>query len=132
MDVRVSVLLTASLASVSGDAPWYSAGYSRAPTPTMAPCPCMRRGTEWTVPMVPGLVRLIVVPTKSSTPSLPALALRMRSSYADQKPVKSIVSAALMAGTSSCRVPSGLARSMASPRLIRSGRAITGLPSSSA
>ena len=35
----------------------------------IAPCPCIRRGTEWTVPIVPGLVRLIVVPMKSSTPS---------------------------------------------------------------
>ena len=37
----------------------------------IAPWPCMRRGTEWTVPMVPGLVREIVVPWKSLTSSLP-------------------------------------------------------------
>ncbi len=50
------VLLTAIVASVSGEAPWYSAGYSIAPTPMIAPCPTIRRGTEWTVPIVPGLV----------------------------------------------------------------------------
>ena len=35
----------------------------------MAPWPCISRGTEWFVPMVPGLVRVIVVPAKSSTVS---------------------------------------------------------------
>ena len=39
---------------------------------------------------MPGLVRLIVVPAKSSTPSLPVRARRTRSSYADQNPVKSM------------------------------------------
>ena len=76
----MTILLTASRASVSGEAPWYSAGYSSAPTPMMAPWPCISRGTEWTVPIVPGLVMLMVVPTKSSAVSLPARARRMRSS----------------------------------------------------
>ncbi len=44
------------------------------------PGPAISRGTEWTVPIVPGLVRLIVVPAKSSTVSLLARALRTRSS----------------------------------------------------
>jgi hypothetical protein len=48
--------------SVSEDAPANSAGYSMAPTPMIVPWPGIRRGTEWTVPIVPGLVRLIVVP----------------------------------------------------------------------
>ena len=56
------ILLTASRASVSGQAPWYSAGYSIAPTPMIVPWPGISRGTECTVPIVPGLVRLIVVP----------------------------------------------------------------------
>jgi hypothetical protein len=66
--------------SAPGLIPWNSAGYSMAPTPMIAPCPAVSRGTEWTVPMVPGLVRLIVVPAKSSRVSLPARARRMTSS----------------------------------------------------
>ena len=58
----VIVLLMPRSASVWGDAPWNSAGYSIAPTPMIVPWPGISRGTEWTVPMVPGLVRLIVVP----------------------------------------------------------------------
>jgi hypothetical protein len=64
-------LLTALRLRVSLDAPCHSAGYSIAPTPMIAPWPCMSRGTECTVPMVPGLVSEIVVPAKSSTVSLP-------------------------------------------------------------
>ncbi len=74
------ILLTASRARVSSLAPWYSAGYSIAPTPMMVPWPFISRGTECTVPMVPGLVRLRVVPAKSSAASLPARARRMTSS----------------------------------------------------
>ncbi len=51
-----------------------------APTPMMAPCPCISRGTECTVPIVPGLVRLMVVPAKSSALSLPLRARRTTSS----------------------------------------------------
>ncbi len=80
MLVSVITLDTASRASVSVEAPWYWAGYSMAPTPTIAPWPGMSRGTECTVPIVPGLVRLIVVPTKSSAVSLPARARRTTSS----------------------------------------------------
>ena len=46
----------------------------------IAPWPFISRGTEWLVPMVPGLVRLIVVPWKSVTASLLVRALRMMSS----------------------------------------------------
>ena len=60
--------------------PLNSAGYSIAPTPTIVPWPAIRRGTEWLVPIVPGLVRLIVVPAKSSVVSLPLRARRMMSS----------------------------------------------------
>ena len=35
----------------------------------MAPWPFISRGTEWLVPMVPGLVSVMVVPWKSSTVS---------------------------------------------------------------
>ncbi len=61
-------------------APWNSAGYSIAPAPTIAPWPCIRRGTECTVPMVPGLVSEIVTPAKSSAVSLPSRARRTMSS----------------------------------------------------
>jgi len=54
------ILLTAFWESASSLMPLNSAGYSMAPTPTMVPCPAISRGTEWFVPMVPGLVRLIV------------------------------------------------------------------------
>ena len=37
-------------------APWNSAGYSMAPAPMIAPWPAISRGTECTVPSVPGLV----------------------------------------------------------------------------
>ncbi len=101
-------LLTAMLASVSGAAPWKCAGYSIAPTPMIVPCPSIRRGMECSVPIVPGLVSVIVVPAKSSTVSLLLRARRTMSSYADQNAAKSLVSAALMDGTRSWRVPSGL------------------------
>src|SRR3954447_3578283 len=129
VEVSVITLLTARRASVSSAAPWYSAGYSIAPTPMMAPWPAINRGTEWTVPMVPGLVRLIVVPAKSSAVSLPVRALRIRSSYAAQKREKSTVSAFLMFGTTSEREPSSLARSTARPRLTWSGEVTAGFPS---
>ncbi len=43
-------------------APWKAAGNSSAPTPMIALCPDINRGTEWLVPMPPGLVSEIVVP----------------------------------------------------------------------
>ena len=49
-------------ASVWSDAPWNAAGYSSAPTPMIADWPSISRGTEWFVPMPPGLVSEIVVP----------------------------------------------------------------------
>ena len=73
-------LLIASRARVSSDAPAYSAGYSIAPTPTMTPWPGISLGTELTVPIVPGLVMVAVVPAKSSTASLPVRARRTTSS----------------------------------------------------
>ncbi len=74
------ILLIALRVIVSSDAPWNSGGYSIEPTPMIAPWPFIRRGTEWLVPIVPGLVRLIEVPWKSVTWSLPLRALRTRSS----------------------------------------------------
>ena len=95
----------------------------------IVPWPCISRGTEWLVPMVPGLVRVIVVPAKSSTVSCPARAFFTICSYAVQNWAKSSVSQLLMLGTSSWRVPSGLGRSMARPRLTCAGTTMVGLPS---
>ena len=63
------ILETLMSLSRSGSEPWNSGGYSIEPTPMIAPWPCISRGTEWLVPMVPGLVKVIVVPAKSSTVS---------------------------------------------------------------
>ncbi len=73
-------MLTALRVRVSSEAPWYSGGKSIDPTPMIAPWPFISRGTEWLVPMVPGLVRLMVVPWKSLTASLLLRALRTISS----------------------------------------------------
>ena len=73
-------LLIALRAIASSEAPCHSGGYSIAPTPMIAPWPFISRGTECWVPMPPGLVRLIVVPWKSETSSLPSRALRTMSS----------------------------------------------------
>ncbi len=80
VEVSVMILLIALRVSVSSEAPWNSGGYSIEPTPMIAPWPFISRGTEWLVPIVPGLVRLIVVPWKSVTASLLLRALRTSSS----------------------------------------------------
>ena len=67
----------------------------------MAPWPSISRGTEWLVPMVPGLVRVMVVPAKSVTPRLPDRAFFTTSSYAAQNWAKSRSSQLLMLGTNS-------------------------------
>ena len=64
------ILETLMSTSLSGSEPWNSGGYSIEPTPMIAPWPCISRGTEWLVPMVPGLVSVMVVPAKSSTRQL--------------------------------------------------------------
>ena len=53
-----------------------------APAATIAPCPTIKRGTEATVPMPPGLVSVNVAPVCSSTRSLLSRAFATRSSYA--------------------------------------------------
>ena len=100
------------------------------PTPTMKPCPGMRRGTEWTVPIIPGFVIDAVVPAKSSGEILLPRTFTMRSSYARQKPAKSRVSASFMFGTSNECVPSRFCTSTARPRLTCWWRTTTGLPPS--
>ena len=117
--------------SVDSAEPWNWAGYSSAPAPMMAPWPPISRGTECSVPRPPGLVSDRVVPAKSSAVSLFARALRTSSSYAATKSPKCIVSACLMEGTSSARVPSGFGRSIARPRFTWPGCTRDGLPSTS-
>ncbi len=127
--MSVTVLLTPMSARVCGSAPSYSGGYVIAPTPMMTPWPGMRRGTECSVPIVPGFVSDTVVRAKSSTVSLLVRARRMRSSYAAWKPAKSNVSAFLMFGTSRVRLPSDFCWSMASPRFTCRCRTTLGVPS---
>jgi hypothetical protein len=76
-----------------------------------------------------GLVRLMVVPWKSSVVSLPARARRTMSSYAAQNCAKSMRSAPLIAATTSERVPLAFCRSIASPSPTPSGVTSCGLPS---
>ena len=71
-------------ASDSGSAPSYSGGNPIRPTPTISPCSGISRGTDWTVPTVPGLVRVAVVPAKSSGVIDPDRTRRTTSSYASQ------------------------------------------------
>ena len=78
--MSVIALLMALRLIASSEAPCHSGGYSMAPTPMIAPWPAISRGTEWTVPMPPGLVSEIVVPWKSATVSLLSRALRTTSS----------------------------------------------------
>ena len=91
----------------------------------------MSRGTDWTVPIVPGLVSVTVAPAKSSGLSLFDRTLRMSSSYAPQKPRKSSVSASRITGTSRVRLPSLFSMSTAMPRPTCSLRTTSGLPSAS-
>jgi hypothetical protein len=102
-----------------------------APTPTITPWLGMSRGTDCTVPMVPGLVSVTLPPAKSSGLSLFDRTLRIISSYEPQKPRKSWVSASRITGTSSVRLPSDFSTSTASPRLTCWWRTIRGLPTAS-
>ncbi len=78
--VMVSVRPIPAMAMVRGSAPSYSGGKPMRPTPTITPWPGIRRGTDWTVPIVPGLVRVAVVPAKSSGVTLPDRTLATTSS----------------------------------------------------
>jgi hypothetical protein len=131
VEVMVVTFETPSSASARGSAAWYSAGTSMVPTPTMTPWPGMRRGTDWTVPMVPGLVSVKVTPAKSSGVTLLRLTLPISSSYRAWKAAKSSVSASLMHGTNRVRLPSDLATSTARPRPTWGWRTTAGLPSTS-
>src|SRR5436853_564879 len=76
-----------------------------APVAMIEPWPFMRRGTEATVPMVPGFVKVIVAPAKSSGTSLLMRALSTSVSYVAWNVAKSIPSACLMTGTTKARRP---------------------------
>ena len=52
-----------------------------APVAMMQPCPGIRRGTEATVPIPPGLVRVTVAPWRSSGDMFPVRVFAIRSSY---------------------------------------------------
>ena len=123
----MTTLPTPMRASVRSSAPWYSAGYPIEPTPTMTACPSIRRGTDCTVPIMPGLVIVAIVPAKSSGDSLFSLTLRISSSYALKNALKSIEPALRMFGTMSVR-PSPLRTSTARPRCTCSLRMAYALP----
>ena len=122
---------TPSSASRDFSMPRRPGGRTIAPVAMMQPCPGIRRGTDATVPIPPGFVRVIVAPCMSSGDSDPSRVLRIISSYTSRKPAKSIASAPLITGTINVREPSLRCTSTASPRFTCSCTMRCGLPSSS-
>ncbi len=55
------------------------------PVATIVPCPAIRRGTDATVPIPPGLVSVMLAPTRSSAESVFVRALSIRPSKAALK-----------------------------------------------
>src|SRR5882762_11592826 len=102
-----------------------------APVAMIEPCPFMRRGTEATVPIVPGFVSVIVAPAKSSGTSLLVRALSTSASYVVWKVAKSMPSACLMTGTTRACLPSFFSTSTARPRFTACGSKRCGFPSTS-
>ena len=101
-----------------------------APVAMIAPWPGIKRGTEPSVPTVPGLVSEMVVPSKSGTVSLLLRARTTMSSKASHE-LREVhaTPAFLMFGTFSDRVPSLPATSTAMPmftwsRTTRNGFAV--------
>ena len=76
----VTVLEIDSDESTSGIIAWNSAGYSMEPAATIVPWPSMRRGTDITVPIIPGFVSVILAPVRSSGDSLFVRALAISAS----------------------------------------------------
>ena len=75
----------------------------------IAPWPGMSRGTDWTVPRVPGLVRVTVAPAKSSGVDLLGVDLAHQVLVGEHEgPEVEGVGVAARTGTSSVRVPSDL------------------------
>lgn len=109
--------------------PSNAAGYCMAPTPMIAPWPACSRGTEWLVPMPPGLVSEMVVPAKSSAVSLLLRAFLTMSSYACQNCRNVMFSVPFTEATTSVRELSLPFMSMASPKFTCSGVIENGLPS---
>ena len=95
MLVSIITRETPSSVSVSAAAPWNAPGTVIAPVAMMKLWPVIRRGSELTVPIVPGLVSVQVVSAKSSGVSLPSRDLRICSLNAAKKPAKSRFAAVL-------------------------------------
>ena len=93
--------------------------------------PASSRGTEATVPIPPGLVRLMLVPWKSSAVSLFSRVLAISSSKEEWKPAKSRSWEFLIAGTIRLWEPSLRVTSTAIPRLTGPFSIAIGLPSRS-
>ena len=100
-----------------------------APVATIVPCPGIRRGTEATVPIPPGLVSVMVAPLSSSGLTWPARVRLTRSSNESRKPRNPWAAASRTTGTRSERLPSLRSTSTARPRLTVSRTSLWGLPS---
>ena len=96
----------------------------------MTPWPGISRGTDCTVPIVPGLVSVTVAPAKSSAVSLLALDLADELLVGGREAGEvERVGVADAPGTTSVRLPSAFSTSTARPRLTCSLRTTRGLPS---
>ena len=102
-----------------------------APTPMMAPWPGMSRGTDCTVPMVPGLVRVTVAPAQVVGGQLvgPDLVDQLLVGVDEAGEVEGV--GLLDDGTMSEREPSDFSWSTAMPRATWGWRTMRGLPSAS-
>ena len=94
----------------------------------IAPCPGIKRGTDATVPMPPGLVRVMVAPCSSSAVSALPRARSMSRSYSVRKASNERCPASRITGTTRNRAPSLRVLSTASPRCGPPGTR-AGLPS---
>jgi hypothetical protein len=98
----------------------------------IADWPLIRRGTDCTVPIMPGFVIVTVVPVMSSGDRRFSFTRWTSDSYAARNPAKSTVSAFRMFGTTSVREPSSFLTSTARPRLTCSCCETPGPPLTSA
>ena len=104
-------------------------GYAIEPVATIVPWPTISRGTEATVPMPPGLVRVRLPPLRSSAVRVLVRALSTSALYASRNCRKLRRPASRMTGTIRVREPSFFSTSTARPRLTAPSSWRYGLPS---
>ncbi len=102
-----------------------------APVAMIAPWPCMRRGADAVVPIVPGFVSVMDVPANASSSIVPFRAFATMPSKASRNSPKDSFSAPLTFGTRRLRVPSFFVMSIAMPRFTAALRMRAGLPPAS-